>query len=1224
MVRFYDFSDDDGDIFFTATADANGNYSQNLADGSWVAVTINTQGLINKIWNNISCSATCDVNSITPIVVAGGAVTNINFALTPGGGRIAGTITSSAPGNPPIAGALVFFIDGGGNFPFSMATTDSLGHYVSDGGTDTGNVFVITANGQGFQDESYNNHKCTIETCDTADPVAVTFGAPKDGIDFVLDPGGRISGTVRDVNNAPLANVNVEVHDSNGNNIDEVSTDASGNFITSGLPSGTYYVGTKNALGLVDYVWNNLLCARGFCNQTQGTPVSVTVGSTTSGINFVLPPGYKISGTVTAAAGGTPLQGVFVSLNNSVGGPVGGAITDASGAFTTGALPPGTYYANAFQNGYVSQIYNHLSCPTCPITNGTPIVVLNHAITGIDFPLLLATGTGSLTGTVTDGFNGNLPTGLQVQLVTGSGGLVATTNTNSGVYTFSNVSPGSYYVRTNAPAGGIPYINQLYDGVTCLNSCSIFTTVGATRVNVSSGGTTSGINFTLQRGGVITGTITAAATNLPLQFIGAQVFNSAGVSFGTFNTDVSGNYSTGGLPAGTYYVRTSNNAGYVNQLWQGGSCPQTGCLVTTGTPVVVTGTATTSGINFALALGGRISGKVTDASNGQALNVQVTVFTSSGVSLGNANTDASGNYTTSGLPPGSYFLRSATGLVFVNNQQLAFVDQLYDGTPCVPFCLNPTAGTPVTVTSGTTTGNVNFGLSRGGSVIGAVIDSATGVGIPSMGVQIYTSAGVLAKAAATNAGGGYTVAGLPPGTYYARTSSPNGVFYLDALYKGMPCSYGCSVTNGTPFTVVSGLETPGVDFALSSGAGGISGTITDKRTGLPLPNIFVQIYTASGVFTKTAITNVAGSYATAGLAPGTYYARTFQEIPTGHANQLFSGKRCSSTCTVTNGTLIMVASGATTTGIDFALGGLLTKGDFDADGKGDLVWRQMQTGDVSMWMMNGASVSQGPVIAPGVPLSWQIVEQGDLDGDGFTDLVWRNNQNGDLSVWFMNGASARQAPVIALGVPLNWQTVATGDLNGDGTADLLWRNVQDGDLAAWLMNGSNVIEAPVIAAGVPLSWEIAVVGDLDGDGKDDIVWRNRANGDVATWLMNGTTARKSPVISLGVPLSWQVSRLADLDGDGKADIVWRNLQSGDVAAWLMNGELVKQSPVISLGLPTEWQLARAADLDGDGKTDLIWRNTRTGDVAAWLMDGAAVRTSQPVAPGVSMTWQIQD
>ena len=90
----------------------------------------------------------------------------------------------------------------------------------------TGNVFVITQNGQGYQDESYNNHKCTIAgDCDGSptDPVAVTLGATTTGIDFALDPGGRISGTVKDINNSPLANVEVRTYDSTGNQVDEVS-----------------------------------------------------------------------------------------------------------------------------------------------------------------------------------------------------------------------------------------------------------------------------------------------------------------------------------------------------------------------------------------------------------------------------------------------------------------------------------------------------------------------------------------------------------------------------------------------------------------------------------------------------------------------------------------------------------------------------------------------------------------------------------------------------------------------------------------------------------------------------------------------------------------------------------------------------------------------------------------------------------------------------------------
>ena len=172
-VQFWDLNANNDGPVATATADGNGNYSQNLPDGSYALVTQNSQGYINKIWNNIPCSAVCDTNSFTAVMVAGVAITGFNFALDPGGAQISGTITSSAPGNPPIAGALVFFLGLNADIPFATATTDSSGNYTSDGGSVTGSVLVFTANGQGFQDEAYNNHKCSIDACDTdtVDPV---------------------------------------------------------------------------------------------------------------------------------------------------------------------------------------------------------------------------------------------------------------------------------------------------------------------------------------------------------------------------------------------------------------------------------------------------------------------------------------------------------------------------------------------------------------------------------------------------------------------------------------------------------------------------------------------------------------------------------------------------------------------------------------------------------------------------------------------------------------------------------------------------------------------------------------------------------------------------------------------------------------------------------------------------------------------------------------------
>src|SRR5262249_10401592 len=154
------------------------------------------------------------------------------------------------------------------------------------------------------QDESYNDHKCPNLNCNAADMVAVTLGVPTiNNIDFALDLGGRISGRVTDANGNPLANVTVQIYDSNDNKVGSPVTDGSGNFLSTGLPTGSYYAGTRNLVGLADKVWTNLVCAGNRCNQANGTPISVTAPNTTSGITFALSAGAPISGTVTAAAG---------------------------------------------------------------------------------------------------------------------------------------------------------------------------------------------------------------------------------------------------------------------------------------------------------------------------------------------------------------------------------------------------------------------------------------------------------------------------------------------------------------------------------------------------------------------------------------------------------------------------------------------------------------------------------------------------------------------------------------------------------------------------------------------------------------------------------------------------------------------------------------------------------------------------------------------------------
>ncbi|PYN24369.1 MAG: VCBS repeat-containing protein, partial [Candidatus Rokuibacteriota bacterium] len=121
-------------------------------------------------------------------------------------------------------------------------------------------------------------------------------------------------------------------------------------------------------------------------------------------------------------------------------------------------------------------------------------------------------------------------------------------------------------------------------------------------------------------------------------------------------------------------------------------------------------------------------------------------------------------------------------------------------------------------------------------------------------------------------------------------------------------------------------------------------------------------------------------------------------------------------CTVT-----LTAATAVTATFAFSPVVPAKRGDFNGDGKADLLWRHAQSGEVQVWLMNGAAItaSGSPFTVPDP--NWKIVGVGDFDGDGKADLFWRRDGSGDTYVWFMNGlAIAGAAPSFAL-ADTNWK-----------------------------------------------------------------------------------------------------------------------------------------------------------------------------------------------------------
>jgi uncharacterized surface anchored protein len=760
----------------TTTTDATGNYTIALPPGNYAVFTQDTHGYINEIYDNIPCSAVCDTSTVTVFAVANAAITGINFVLDPGG-RIQGTVT--AAGGAPLAGVTVLFLDPNDQLFFTKGVTDASGHYISEGGTATGNVFAITSNTLGYQDEAYDNIKCLF--CNltvVGTPIPVTLGGTATA-DFALDPGGRISGTVRDGSSNPLAGVFVRFFGSTGNELAESTTDASGNYISAAFPTGSYFIKTQNELGFVDELFDNLECPGTIsCITTSGTAVPVTVGATTTGRDFALAPGGNITGTVTNAVTGLPIRNMFVGIFAPNGGGAGAAVTNEVGFYRV-TMPPGTYAA-AIRDvpGYANQLYNGLPCAgNCSVGSGTQIPVTTGATTGnINFALVPGVG-GTITGTLTNAATSAVIANANVQVLTAAGTLIGSVPTNaSGVYTLSGLAPGQYYVRTNAPQ---PFINQLHSGVVCTN-CAV-TASGGTLITLTAGSTAT-INFSLASGGRITGTVTNSAGGAALQGIAVQLFGSAGQSLGSYATNASGNYGTPALPPGTYFLKTAATAAqnFIDKVYSDVPCVP--CSVGIGTAVSVIGTATTANINFALTTGGLITGTVTDASAGGAPipAMSILVVDSAGVLLKNTTTDASGNYAVGGLPTGTYFVRTNPNALTQN-----YTIQQYNG---LAFNGQPTLGTPVGVTVGGATTGINFAISSGGAISGKVTGDASAP-LGSVQIVVYASDGKLARTVSTDALGNYFLFGLPAGTYYVSTNTPSfeTPFYIDELYDNKPC-----------------------------------------------------------------------------------------------------------------------------------------------------------------------------------------------------------------------------------------------------------------------------------------------------------------------------------------------------------------------------------------------------------------------------------------------------
>jgi peptidyl-Asp metalloendopeptidase len=285
------------------------------------------------------------------------------------------------------------------------------------------------------------------------------------------------------------------------------------------------------------------------------------------------------------------------------------------------------------------------------------------------------------------------------------------------------------------------------------------------------------------------------------------------------------------------------------------------------------------------------------------------------------------------------------------------------------------------------------------------------------------------------------------------------------------------------------------------------------------------------------------------------------------------------------------------------------RGDFNGDGKSDILWRNRSTGANGIWR---SAMSTTPQSVGGIAnLTWFVAGASDFDGDGKSDVLWRNSSTGADVIW--KSANYATSQTMATVTDQAWIIVGAGDFNGDGKSDVLWRNGITGANAIWKSGNRDTAQA--IGSVANQAWFVAGVGDFNGDHVSDILWRNSSTGANTIWKSaNWTTAQAVTTLAS----AWGVAGVGDFDGDGKADILWRNRVTGANGIWKSGNSATGQSTAAVANLA--WVVVGVGDFDGDHKADILWRNFSTGANAIWKSGN--VNTPQPVTTLADLAWVV--
>jgi large repetitive protein len=269
------------------------------------------------------------------------------------------------------------------------------------------------------------------------------------------------------------------------------------------------------------------------------------------------------------------------------------------------------------------------------------------------------------------------PTGVTVQLLDASNTVVDSVTTGSnGIYSFTNLAPGTYSVHEVQPAG----LFETGLTVGSIGGPAVGTASGndtITGITLSSGSVAAGYSFAVQQPASIAGReyVDANANNTfdagdtGLGGVTIQLLNSSNTVVSSTTTATDGTYSITNLVPGTYSLHETTPSGAGATAANLGNSGGTVTAVDTISSVTLGSGVNGTGYNFATQTLGSISGtEYIDNNSDHIFNsgdaglqgVTINLLDSSNTIIATQFTDSSGNFSFTSLPAGTYSVQEVS------------------------------------------------------------------------------------------------------------------------------------------------------------------------------------------------------------------------------------------------------------------------------------------------------------------------------------------------------------------------------------------------------------------------------------------------------------------------------------------------------------------------------------------------------------------------------------